>query len=737
MSTDPTSMPPAPLPVDPMPFKSGGEVADFAVSNRTTIAYLLVIIGLACLGGSIYCFYKAYNADESIAKRDADKEKDKKTDPAETDKEKDKEKKSKLDNPHLTEYISGAFIGLLGAVAGLGVAAYTLAATPKLTYAESLTDARKTLLLAGSLIGVVLMVGGLWFAAYYFSSLTKALDGTGKLSELKWVVGPLAVLLLGAGLLFLSVQPARAEERNNDLLRKLIYGSNFALTTFLIVVILLVVNIFVAIKVPNKLDTTESGLYSLELNDLTKEYLAGLNKPVKVYAILPESDNPIIADTLRLLDACVEANPSRFKVRKLSPTYDTKEIKDLRNKYPLLDQSDYGLLFTLDDGDKQAGFIRLDEMMKQDTDPSSRRSKISFEGEAKIARELLALNESKNRAIVYFTAGHGELDVVPQPPQMARREANRPATRLRAMLEKSNVEVRPLEFDLVNPKVPDDATIVVIADPRAAFSKPQADALQKYMTAARPEGGKGKLVVLASPFPKADGSGVADTGLSGLAASLGVELGQNYLMNDALESLGYGDVQALISRALLRSRNPIALAFRPPRGVILPNCREVVPSGQPGGTYTVEMLFESYPPQRITWLESSPPANPAKSLDALLKDPAVAQSKEASNRSVRGVGVLVSEGSNGRAVILGSGEGFADPDGQNRARYAENNAEFFAAAINWLRDRPAVANISGKTYGEYHPPKTADDVRIFWLPFGVTLLGVIALGAGVWVSRRK
>jgi len=755
MSTDPTSIPPvpAPVPYDPPPFKSGGAFADFAVSNRTTIAYILVALGLACLGGSIWCFTKVDKADDAIKakdkeEKDKDKEKDKekKVEPdsekeKDKDKAKDKEAKSKLVNvEHLFEYSSGAFFLLFGAVFSLGVAAYSLSATPKLTYAESLTDARKTVLLAGALIGALLMAGGLWFAAYYFTSLTLALD-KGKLSELKWVVGPLAVVLLGGGLLFLAMQPARAEERHNDFIRKLIYGSNFALTTFLIMVILIVINIIVAIKVPNKLDTTESGLYSLELNPATKEYLGGLKKPVKVYAILPESDNPVIADTLRLLDACAEANPSKFKVRKLSPTYDTKEIRELRNKYPQLDPSDLGLLFTLEDDDKQAGFVRLDEMVKQDFDQATRRSKTSFEGESKIARELLALNEAKTKAIIYCTTGHRELSVVQQPPT-GRPDENRTAMRLRAALEQANVEIRPLAFDLTNPKVPDDASVVLIANPRDQFPKNQADAIQKYMSTPRPDGSHGKLILLTSPYPRADGTGLEDTGLTGLAAYLGVDLGQAYLYNQLIRnqpSLGYSDVVSTTTRDLLVKRNPIALAQRNP--VILTNCREVTRIEQYSGPFVVEQLLLSTPPNRLTWLETSPSANPGKTVEQIFVDKKLQQDTQATNDGVRGVGVLVSESSPngpiGRAIVIGSGEAFADPDAQNRSRFAEMNSEFMTSCVNWTRDRPAVANIPAKNYGEYQPPKVSDNKRLIGIPFVVTFLGVIALGTGVWVSRRK
>ena len=44
------------------------------------------------------------------------------------------------------------------------------------------------------------------------------------------------------------------------------------------------------------------------------------------------------------------------------------------------------------------------------------------------------------------------------------------------------------------PKVPDDAAVVVIADPRAAIPPEQVEALRKYMALPLPGGKKGKLI---------------------------------------------------------------------------------------------------------------------------------------------------------------------------------------------------------------------------------------------------
>jgi len=78
---------------------------------------------------------------------------------------------------------------------------------------------------------------------------------------------------------------------------------------------------------------------------------------------------------------------------------------------------------------------------------------------------------------------------------------------------------------------------------------------------------------------------------------------------------------------------------------------------------------------------------------------------------------------------------FADPANPTARGGAE--ADLFAATVNYLKERPAVANITEKQYGTYTPPKNADPVRLYFLPLGVAVLGLVALGIGVWVFRQK
>src|SRR5262249_49332305 len=143
-----------------------------------------------------------------------------------------------------------------------GASGFLIAALPRPTEAERRAQARQLVLAVGSGVGALLILAG---AAYFYmwsGSLVKWLD-KGEWKGARWGVIRRLMVVLGGAVMFVSGQPARADERNNASVRKIVYGSNLALVTLMVFVVLLIANAVVAIQVPNKLDTTSTGFYSL------------------------------------------------------------------------------------------------------------------------------------------------------------------------------------------------------------------------------------------------------------------------------------------------------------------------------------------------------------------------------------------------------------------------------------------------------------------------------------------
>ena len=87
--------------------------------------------------------------------------------------------------------------------------------------------------------------------------------------------------------------------------------------------------------------------------------------------------------------------------------------------------------------------------------------------------------------------------------------------------------------------------------------------------------------------------------------------------------------------------------------------------------------------------------------------------------------------------MYGSGDAFADPQQRGGADKTAVNPELLAATVNWLRDRPTAANVTGKEVAEFKPNRQLDGYTGLLLPVLGTLIATAALGLGVWVYRRK
>jgi hypothetical protein len=732
MASDPT-LPPA------EPAAGHHPAVAFVAAHRSAVGWALVALGVACLILAGVFFYRG--SPSTPAGPDANAESA--VEPL--------DKKPPVAAPYRTDYIWAGVAAVFGALAGVGVGGWLLAVLPRPTESERRSQARVAILLAGGLFGVVLMATGLLFAALWFGSLVKWLDQK-TVSEAKWVLGPVLVFLFGGGLVFLAIQPARDEERNNPFLRRLVYGANFVLTTLLLVLLLLVGNVFAAIRVPNKLDTTQSGLYSLTLDAATRGYLTELKQTIDAYAILPAvSDDPVALDIHRLLDAAHDANPSRFVVHYLSPTANRKDIADLKNRYPqIVDRGlrsngvEYGVLLTTQENEMRSGFIRVSDMVKNEPGGGpGQPGRRTFIGQAALARELLVLSEGDKQPTVYFTQSAGELSVVPEPG--AEAQISRPASDLRAALEKVNYRTARLPIDArsTEVKVPDDADVVVVADPTRTLSDRTVKALREYMTKPRADKKTGRLLVLAGAHAAPPGSktGLVQTGLEPLLTEFGIAVQDKMIYAEPTGQELYTPATMVVgfTSSAVQDNNPVALSFlrSPP---LLRDCRPLTTSRTPPTTgVRATPLLATQP--GITWLEPAPLPNPEKTWEDIIQSIQSRSMELAAKKSLsqnsRVVAAVAAQGDSGRVVVFGSGDGFSD-EMTRVYRGRPIQAELFAACVNYLRERPPLANVAGKTYGEYPPPsKSVDRVRLIALPVGFALLAVLALGFGVWVFRRQ
>jgi hypothetical protein len=640
--------------------------------------------------------------------------------------------KPEIANPKRASYIAGLLAAALGFVITAGGGAWLTVSVPPPEEDRQRTQVRVALLAVGGLLGLVLIVFGGVFFYLWSDSLGKWLD-KGETAEMKWVLLPVLLVVAGAGLVLAAVQPARSEERNNTALRRLVYGANFGLTVLLLSVVVVVANVLFALKVPNQLDTTETGFYSL--SESTKLFLSQLPEPVTAYLIIPTSDDREENDLRQFLLGCQEASAGKLKVKSVSPISNRTEVAALQAKYPRIPRDSDGVLLTVGEDEKRNNFIPFTEMFEFGRSRSRRAQ--AFSGEGRVMRELRFLIENEQKPVIYFTQSNGELSIGVTEGEVASGGS---ASQLKAHLEKNYLDVRPLVFPLKDPSVPDDAAVVIVAEPQTPLSEAAAGAIRKYMTTPRPDGRKGKLMVFSGATPGPSNRGVAKTGLEQLLSEFGVRLGEKFVYSIPTQSVP-SPTLAIAQFARASENNPIVQTIGSAvNGLPFINPREVAPLNSAPGMTALPLMLTT--PGRFTWLEDDKTTDWERILTELEDNQAVQQRKGLS-RAPRSVAAVVTEGGSGRVAVYGNGLMISDEFPrrlQGGSALLTITHDLVGATIDWLRDRPPLATgIESKKYKEYTfpPPEAIDTTRLQYLPLGLALLAVIGLGAGVWVIRRK
>ena len=137
-------------------------------------------------------------------------------------------------------------------------------------------------------------------------------------------------------------------------------------------------------------------------------------------------------------------------------------------------------------------------------------------GETEITSALVKATRKSNSKI-YFLTGHGEKDL--------NSESDDGFTALKGELEKYAAKTDVLNL-LQSPEIPADASVIVIAGPRAPLLENEINALNAYLYKG------GKLLVLADPGEKHN--------LNLLLKNVGIEFSNTYVVSVGVQVQGMG-----------------------------------------------------------------------------------------------------------------------------------------------------------------------------------------------------
>ena len=573
------------------------------------------------------------------------------------------------------------------------------------------------------------------------------------------LAGVTAALLGGLFLIFAGMQLARNWERSHGSMRRLLYGYNAVFSSVLVIVILLLVNVLSYAPVrPFSLfaqtgDWTQSRIYSL--SDSSKNFLRDLKEPVKIYVLLSGNDR-ITSEVETLLNNCRAVNP-RISWEMLSRDLNQQELIDLIRKYQLPDPMGLLVLYGTEPNVSHEFIKRGDlftlpsqGMMRGEQAPSDR---FVFKGEGALMKALRYLAEGKSRATVYFTQGHGELDLSEKNPfQAARGEWS--AGRLRSELERRNYQVKPLKIDPDLKQFPEDADVVVVAGPTQKWPDNGVKALRDYLQGAgRKKPGRAVLCVGIVE----EGSSMAPIGLEPVLAEYNVRLGNERLL--AVQSFVNPRYTSILAATNPASNNPVARAFfqegRSPTKFVLPDARSVqagaVNPNMPS-RWTTESLLVAFEDQLVIG-EANLKASPGDVVRDLIRKPeelrkrllpspvplGVTVSESSSNMPQDMAHAGLNRGGEPRLIVVGDARWIADPILDTR--FGIDHGDLFASCLSWLRGQSDIGSGPEDTDKErvaYQPAiAPGSGLRVLFLPGFLLILAVVTMGLGVWVVRRR
>jgi len=458
------------------------------------------------------------------------------------------------------------------------------------------------------------------------------------------------------------------------------YEINSVITTIIVIAIIVVVTM-ISQKHPYRYDLTKQKKYSL--SEQTVKILKRLDAPVKAIGFFGKgSGNEDKAKTL--LQEYQYTNP-KFSFEMVDP-----------DKNPLIAKK-YDITLP--------GVIVIESKDKKE--------KAREVSEESLTNALVKVT-TEGKKTVYFVTGHGEMTIdSPDSTGLAN---------LKESLEKEVYTAKPLSF-VTDKKIPNDASLVVIAGPRKPFFKEELDILRKYIA----EGGR-VFFLLGTESP------------DDLNAFLG-EYGfivHNDVIIDQVSRMFGGDF--LIPAIMQYGTHPIVEKFR--LVCFFPMSRSVIVDNKkkPDGSELSELAFSS----QKSWSESDMQmvaAGKAK-FDAKTDKPgplciaAAGTYKIAAANPTAAPSPSPSPGEKkdekkARLVVFGSAE-VAD----NAYISQSGNRDLVMNSVSWLAEEEKLISIRAKDESGTPLSLTPQDNRlilfltVFFLPFLIIFIGI-------WVRIRR
>ena len=484
--------------------------------------------------------------------------------------------------------------------------------------------------------------------------------------------------------------------------KRFLQETNWTVFLVLLAALFLIVNYF-SYRHYARWDVTRSGQFSL--SGQTLKVLKDLKAPLKVVVFISPGDE-LFGKVKDLLTSYAEESP-QVKVEYIDPDRDRARVEALAEKYKV----SVANVVVFDAGDHNK-YVERDQMVEYDfagmqygAPPKVK----AFKAEEAFTNAILELM-SPSKAMVYFTAGHGE---------RWEGEKGEGIRVFRDRLEKEGNEVKEWE-SLGKKEVPADADLLVVANPQRPFLPEEAALVNGYLEKG------GRALFLLDPVPVfGPPPSFGATGLEDVLKPWGVTLGQD-ICADPGRAVPYLGAQTFFAAEY--SAHPIVKELQQNKLPVLFSLAQSLGSAAPGDpAYSVQDLLtssgEAWGEKDLAGLEKGSSKDPADSQGPLRL--AVAVSSQA-------------EGKKTRLVVVGDSDLATDDFMEVGGQMRWGNLLFCLNAVHWLLEQESRIAIPAKSSVETHLTLTSSQSNFMFLLFVVVIPGaVIAAGVAVYMKRKR
>jgi len=484
--------------------------------------------------------------------------------------------------------------------------------------------------------------------------------------------------------------------------RSIVGGINATVALVLLAVILVLAN-YIAARHYRRFDWTKTRIYAL--SDKTVQVLRGLQQDLRITVVeIPEtavSAADVYGAVREVLERFKAQNP-RIKVEYLDPIREPERAKMLLQKYRITNFDVQTGVVIFDNG-TQNKYVTQDEIVEYELGPMGRGRKMkAFKGEAAFLSAILTIQE-KQRTLC-FVKGHVEAET----DSFERTGYSTLADELR----RDAFATRTIE-NLAEKGIPAECDAVVVGGPQKAWLKPEADALETYLSKG------GRAILLLGPVFDWKSRTFKNVGLEELVTKRGLKLGQNIVVDPKrLVPLGrlvwrtdrYGDHPVTARMTDAPTSWPLAREVRAP-GAPDMIVKELVMTTEEGWGESDLASFDG---------DNEPKFDPAR--DAKGPVPVAAAAEDTVRRS--------------RIVVFGSSafvsNALLDLD-------TDFNRDLFLNAVGWVVGREqSTLGIAPKATEHVRLTMTEADLwKVGLLAVLLLPLGAALTGFSVWWFRRN